>query len=32
MIDPHDSETFDLVAACGEPLSGAERARRHRKK
>lgn len=32
MIDPHDPGTLDLVAACEEPLSGAERARRHRLK
>ena len=32
MIDPHDLGTLDLVAACEEPLSGAERARRHRLK
>ena len=27
MIDPNDPGTLDLVAACEEPLSGAERAR-----
>jgi hypothetical protein len=32
MIDPNDPGTLDLVAACEEPLSGAERARRHRLK
>lgn len=32
MIDPSDPGTMDLVAACEEPLSGAERARRHRLK
>ena len=32
MIDPNDPGTLDLVAACEEPLSGAERARRHRRK
>ena len=32
MIDPNDTGTLDLVAACEEPLSGAERARRHRLK
>jgi len=32
MIDPSDPGTLDLVAACEEPLSGAERARRHRLK
>lgn len=32
MIDPNDPGTMDLVAACEEPLSGAERARRHRLK
>jgi len=32
MIDPNDPGTLDLIAACEEPLSGAERARRHRLK
>lgn len=32
MIDPNDPGTLDLVEACEEPLSGAERARRHRLK
>ena len=32
MIDPNDPGTLDLVAACEEPMSGAERARRHRLK
>lgn len=32
MIDPNDPGTLDLIAACEEPLSGAERARRHREK
>ncbi|MDQ0982679.1 hypothetical protein QFZ45_005945 [Pseudomonas synxantha] len=32
MIDPNDPGTLDLVAACEEPLNGAERARRHRLK
>lgn len=32
MIDPNDPGTLDLVAACEEPLTGAERARRHRLK
>lgn len=32
MIDPNDPGTLDLVAACEGPLSGAERARRHRRK
>lgn len=32
MIDPNDPGTFDLVAACEAPLSGADRARRHRAK
>ena len=32
MIDPNDPGTMDLVAACEEPMSGAERARRHRLK
>ena len=32
MIDPNDPGTLDLVAACEEPLSGAERARRCREK
>lgn len=32
MIDPNDPGTLDLVAACEEPLSGAERARRARLK
>lgn len=31
MIDPNDPGTLDLVAACEEPLSGAERARRYRR-
>lgn len=32
MIDPNDPGTLGLIAACEEPLSGAERARRHREK
>lgn len=32
MIDPNDPGTLDLVAACEEPMSGAERARRCREK
>lgn len=32
MIDPNDPGTLDLIAACEEPMSGAERARRHRLK
>ena len=32
MIDPNDPGTLDLIAACEEPLSGAERARRPREK
>lgn len=32
MIDPLDRETLDLVEACAQPMSGRERAKRHREK